>query len=388
VFKLFLFIFSCLFFNDSWSQDRALIINGGSSKESNSARYYENTKEMFQAYYARGIKREHISVFYADGEENSENTLNEGYFWDSYQSIDHNLLGDNTKRNDINGAAKKEIIRKEIEKMAVEMKAGSTLSVFVTDHGTEEGKIALWGEYMTPLQFKMMIKPLLAKGIKVNITANHCYAGHWHAITEENICVQTNTDRDHVSYSKTKEDPFAKSLSKCLKENINSSLSFCYYKAINADLNANAWASDSRMEFLKDFQKEYEQKRNGNICPTSPTLERNFRNLITPLSTTYVAQPVTPKAGHDIDLKIKKTQEELQELITYWNSLKEKEQNAYRQEYTKQFDELYKKKSLLTQMKSRGIKNFKQEEKVFFENATIPELERYLNILSCLNYAF
>ena len=191
---LLLSIFNLTAQAQSSGKTYALMINGGSTKEDNHYAYYNDTTKLYKAYLAAGVKKENIISLYGSGPGSEPDTLNKmpdtlnydpsagrGYFNGSASLKKE--LGLN-----VSGPAKKKNIQEAFLKLSKQVKAGDNINMFITDHGTENNEINLWGETLTVDEFRAYLD-LIPKTVTIQIATNICYGGKLVELTSSNTCV-------------------------------------------------------------------------------------------------------------------------------------------------------------------------------------------------------
>ena len=170
----------------------ALLINGGSKPEVNYQSHLHHLEDMVALLESRGVPRERIHVFSADGEQNApdlavRDTLPEG-FWLIKGTGPGQRLKPGTELTDTNWQgvkmrpARKRALRKWFNTVGGKFDPNDLLLLFVTDHGTanrddlDNGAISLWNEKLTVRELKEMLD-LLPPGLRTAMVMSQCFSG-------------------------------------------------------------------------------------------------------------------------------------------------------------------------------------------------------------------
>jgi thiol-disulfide isomerase/thioredoxin len=169
----------------------ALLINGGQGPLANALSHLHHLQDMVEGLAARGIPAERIFVFSSDGEAPEDDLVVRGSLDPRLWLVEGTNLASALRRPDLTNTvwddvqmkpATKAELRKWFEKKQVELVAGDTLFVFVTDHGTQNtddpgnGLISLWEESLSVLEFRALLGHL-RPGTRVVNVMSQCYSG-------------------------------------------------------------------------------------------------------------------------------------------------------------------------------------------------------------------
>ncbi len=169
----------------------ALLINGGGTATTNYLSHIRHLKGMMDVLTARGIPKDHITVFCADGEEpGNDMAIRRAvpeYFW----LIEGTQVGKALNTIEVINTvwegvtltpARKSELRQWFMRMHRVLQPGDTLLIFVTDHGTRNvddpgnGAISLWNESLSVLEFKGLLS-YLTRGVRVVQIMSQCFSG-------------------------------------------------------------------------------------------------------------------------------------------------------------------------------------------------------------------
>lgn len=249
-------LFLTLFLSNlSFAQEgRVIIINGGHDKNSNNLRYLENVRLMYSGFTSSGIKSDAIDVFYGSGNLEDTNIGGfQGYGSMSTQSgfmqqngteavpeVDIRLTKDyvfSDESKELSGPAKKKDLAKLFNKLSKELKKNEDLTLFVTDHGSQdtaqntnamgfgqsaggppaESMVNLWGEELTIDEFNSLIS-VIPESNNVRIITNICFGGGLTKLTSKNVCVMANQVDYKTSMSESIDlDLYAQAFSNAMK---------------------------------------------------------------------------------------------------------------------------------------------------------------------------
>jgi thiol-disulfide isomerase/thioredoxin len=200
----------------------ALLINGGSRPESNYQSHLHHLQEMVQVLLARGLPRDRIHIFSADGADEAPDLAVRDAQPDGFWLIEGTRIGKQLKpRTEVTDTRWPEMILHPARKQALEqwfagaqdLLPGDRLLVFVTDHGTENrqqpdnGAISLWREKLTVQEFKGLLGQL-RPGVRTVMVMSQCYSGTFAATIYDDLsgepggdaCGFFSTTRDRQAY--------------------------------------------------------------------------------------------------------------------------------------------------------------------------------------------
>ncbi|MEO1267461.1 MAG: PDZ domain-containing protein [Myxococcota bacterium] len=211
---------------DASHKTLALLLNGGAGRQANFLSHFEHIQEMMEVLIRRGIRREAIVVFNADGEDSDADMATrqttawpEGY-WLLDRTQEGRLLRPRiTYENSTLASvelrpAKKATLRRWFMREGKTLHAGDTLVLYVTDHGQrgkrdlDNGTISLWGETLSVSELRDMLG-LLAPGVRVVMMMSQCFSGTFAAamypnarasLPSGNTCGYFSTTNDRFAY--------------------------------------------------------------------------------------------------------------------------------------------------------------------------------------------
>jgi thiol-disulfide isomerase/thioredoxin len=170
----------------------ALLINGGSKPASNYQSHLHHLEDMVGLLEARGLPRERIHIFSADGEGTEPDLAVRGVrppgFWLIQGTRVGKRLRPSTEVTDTRwegmelNPARKAALRMWFESTPERFDPGDRLLLFVTDHGTgnqdkpDNGAISLWQEKLTVEELKALLA-LLPDGMRTVMVMSQCYSG-------------------------------------------------------------------------------------------------------------------------------------------------------------------------------------------------------------------
>ena len=200
----------------------ALLINGGSRPESNYQSHLHHLQEMVRLLMARGLPRDRIHVFSADGADEAPDLAVRDAQPDGFWLIEGTRVGKKLKpRTEVTDTrwpgvtlhpARKEALEKWFADTG-DLLPGDRLLVFVTDHGTQNreqpdnGAISLWREKLTVEEFKGLLGRL-TPGVQAVMVMSQCYSGTFAAAIYDDLsgepggdaCGFFSTTRDRMAY--------------------------------------------------------------------------------------------------------------------------------------------------------------------------------------------
>jgi len=200
----------------------ALLINGGSRPESNYQSHLHHLQEMVQVLLARGLPRDRIHIFSADGADEAPDLAVRDTQPDGFWLLEGTRIGKKLEpRTEVTDTRWPGVTLHPARKQALEqwfadaeyLLPGDRLLVFVTDHGTENrqqpdnGAISLWREQLTVEEFKGLLKRL-RPGVQTVMVMSQCYSGTFAATIYDDLsgepgghaCGFFSTTRDRQAY--------------------------------------------------------------------------------------------------------------------------------------------------------------------------------------------
>ena len=202
----------------------ALLINGGSKPAANYQSHLHHLKEMVELLEARGLAREHISIFSADGEDAGADLAVRDVLPPQFWIIDGTSLGKRLKpRTELTDTrwdgvtlypARRAALQEWFEAAPKRFLPGDQLLLFVTDHGErnkddpDNGTISLWKQKLSVRDLKDLLV-LLPPGLRVAMVMSQCYSGSFanamydgegFAGASGDICGFFSTTRDLRAY--------------------------------------------------------------------------------------------------------------------------------------------------------------------------------------------
>ena len=154
----------------------AVIISGGANLSNNWSRYWNNCQYIYKRLtQTLGYNKNNIYCLVADGTNPADDMI---YRFDGryYYTKSSPLDFDNDGTNDIKYAATKSDISRVFNELKSKSSSIDHLLVYVTDHGTEDGKICLWNDqYLSPAELNAELNKLPNK--KMDIVLGQCYSG-------------------------------------------------------------------------------------------------------------------------------------------------------------------------------------------------------------------
>ena len=170
----------------------ALLLNGGSAPESNYQSHLHHLEDMVARLEARGIPRERIYVFSADGQDPAADLATRQPLPPGFWLIEDLPVGNQLKpRQELTDTrwpgvtlrpATHAALREWFETSGRELLPSDQLLLFVTDHGTgnreepDNGAISLWHESLTVKELRGFLD-LLPDGVRTALVMSQCYSG-------------------------------------------------------------------------------------------------------------------------------------------------------------------------------------------------------------------
>jgi hypothetical protein len=156
----------------------AVIISGGANMENNHSRYWNNCQYIYKRLTQDlGYDKSHIYCAVADGTNPAPDMR---YAYNPYTNTSYFTTSpldfDNDGTNDIKYAATKYDITRIFNELKSKLSSIDHLLVFVTDHGSRDGKICLWNDQrMSPAELNAELNKL--PNVKMDIVMGQCYSG-------------------------------------------------------------------------------------------------------------------------------------------------------------------------------------------------------------------
>ncbi|MGB6854253.1 MAG: redoxin family protein, partial [Thermoanaerobaculia bacterium] len=170
----------------------ALLINGGSKPASNYLSHLHHLQEMVEVLEARGLPRERIHIFSADGEDGAADLAVRDAKPSGFWLIEGTRIGKRlrprTALTDTQWAAvtlrpaRKEALEEWFAWARMHLSPADEILLFVTDHGTknsedlDNGAISLWKEELSVVELKELLSGL-QPGVRVAMVMSQCYSG-------------------------------------------------------------------------------------------------------------------------------------------------------------------------------------------------------------------
>jgi thiol-disulfide isomerase/thioredoxin len=201
----------------------ALLINGGSKPAVNFQSHLHHLQDMVDTLALRGILRERIHLFSADGQDASSDLAVRDTLPAQFWLIDGTGVGKQLKpKVELTNTrwegmalqpATKAVLKKWFASAEERLKAGDQLLIFVTDHGTgntedpDNGAISLWEEEIEVREFGELLA-MLPPGVQTVMVMSQCYSGTFAAAIdgagaaepEGTTCGFFSTTRDLRAY--------------------------------------------------------------------------------------------------------------------------------------------------------------------------------------------
>ena len=170
----------------------ALLINGGSKPAVNYQSHLHHLQDMVKLLEKRGLPKERIHIFSADGEDDAPDLAVRGLpvsgFWLIEGTRTGRLLRPATEVTDTRWEgvalhpARGDALREWFKAARKQLPAGDRLLIFVTDHGTinrenlDNGAISLWEEELTVEELGKLVARL-RPGVRAVMVMSQCYSG-------------------------------------------------------------------------------------------------------------------------------------------------------------------------------------------------------------------
>lgn len=157
----------------------AVIISGGVNPNNNYSRYWNNCQYIYQRLtQTLGYDESHIYCLVADGTNPAFDMMYAFDFFNATPYFKSSPLDfDNDGDNDIQYSATKANISLVFDLLRAQLSSIDHLLVFVTDHGTEDGEICLWGnnQELSPSELDAELDKL--PGVRMDIVLGQCFSG-------------------------------------------------------------------------------------------------------------------------------------------------------------------------------------------------------------------
>ena len=155
----------------------AVIISGGYDKNHNDKRFWNDCQYVYKRLTQDlGYDKSHIYCLVSDGTD---------YFPDmrfKYNPItklstymSSPLDFDDDGVDDIKYSATKQEISKVFNELRTKSSSIDHLLIFVTDHGSDDGRLCLWGQMMSPSELNAELNKL--SNVKIDIVMGQCFSG-------------------------------------------------------------------------------------------------------------------------------------------------------------------------------------------------------------------
>jgi thiol-disulfide isomerase/thioredoxin len=170
----------------------AILLNGGSSPEANFQSHLHHLEDMVARLEARGIPRERIAVFSADGQDPAADLATRTPLPAGFWLIEDLPVGNQLRpRQELTDTrwpgitlrpATHAALREWFESSGRALLPSDQLLLFVTDHGTgnreepDNGAISLWNEALTVKELRALLD-LLPDGVRTALVMSQCYSG-------------------------------------------------------------------------------------------------------------------------------------------------------------------------------------------------------------------
>ena len=186
----------------SYSNDYAVIINGGRCPDENHERFWNNCSFMYKVLVGvYGYNPSHIYVIMSDGTNpDIDRTLDNG----NQDSSPLDLDGNGT--NDIQYSATIANISNVFDKISQNIAKQDNLFVYITDHGGKStipagSYISLWN-FVTYYPYQLAKEMNKIQANSINVVMNTCYSGGFISSLEgSNRVIMTSCTADQLSWS-------------------------------------------------------------------------------------------------------------------------------------------------------------------------------------------
>ena len=159
------------------ARNYAVIISGGADMYNNDKRFWNDCQYVYKRLTQDlGYDKSHIYCLVSDGTD---------YFPDmrfKYNPITKHstymsspLDFDDDGVDDIKYSATKQEISKVFNELRTKSSSIDHLLIFVTDHGSDDGRLCLWGQMMSPSELNAELNKL--SNVKIDIVMGQCFSG-------------------------------------------------------------------------------------------------------------------------------------------------------------------------------------------------------------------
>lgn len=287
----------------SSSKTYGIILSGGAEETSNHYRYYDNSVSLYKAFVQNGVSKKDIYTFYGSGASGKLDTRKKGVLNKDFMKNKPDLLfsaAQEFKKNEVNvnGPAEISQLKKAFIDISKKAKPGDVISFFITDHGSSDGSVVMWGledkpdhlktaddkkwekenkgaktqqsKKMSMTDMKELLK-LVPPGVTVQIANNICYGGSMVQLTdpEAGICVVSQVDDKRPSVSELDSSPFARGYIQSLGV---KSFEAAYADAKDEDYNTKNVGSQNSLDYFvnNELAKKPSQSKSGSalVCPS------------------------------------------------------------------------------------------------------------------------
>ena len=180
------------------ARNYAVIISGGADMYNNHERYWNNCQYIYMRLTRDlGYDKSHIYCLVSDGTDPAPDMR---YGYGLYKSSPLDFDKDGVR--DINYSATKSDISRVFNELKSRITSIDHLLVFVTDHGSSDGRICLWGDQlMSPEELNTELNKL--PDIKMDIVMGQCYSGAFVAplTVAKNRTIATACNANESAYS-------------------------------------------------------------------------------------------------------------------------------------------------------------------------------------------
>jgi hypothetical protein len=438
---LFISIFGVLVFSFSWAQKTGktygVILNGGGNEFSNEYRYYQNVTQLHGAFVESGIPKSDIYTLYASGNGAAldtwkrETKINDVIKYadaqgklalDPQAEIKKDVkdipgmmfnASNSFKANGIalNGSASKQDLKKTFTEIAKKAKPGDLINFYITDHGTPEGEVVMWGgrdklaaekskkdlayeaqngvsartvKTMSVDEIKEILK-VVPKGVTVQIANNICYGGKLLELTDPDrgICVASLEGPNKFVTSGVEKSGYVERYSENLKsKNFYES----YLDAKNNDFQDNIGSWNSLDYFingeLKNIKASSSAAKVDPLTCSAPNSIRSDSEGILQQSQIQAAEVRLNQVSNDLSKAIELNKQYLGEGSEYekkLNAIKEKHKDNHRMKAGKDKDNAYKARDL--EEKALDYEKDAYAQRVINLEVTLKSLEKELQFL-------
>jgi thiol-disulfide isomerase/thioredoxin len=166
----------------------AMLINGGANPKSNFASHVVHLEQMFDVLVGRGVPPDHILVLSADGPVTHVDQAwrdptiapHDADLWEGTRASrllpQTQLIDTVWDRTPELRQARKRSVAEAFGELSGQLKAGDTLFVYTTDHGTKEGELRLWREEASVDEVRAWVAGI-DPDVRVVLAMSQCYSG-------------------------------------------------------------------------------------------------------------------------------------------------------------------------------------------------------------------